>query len=354
MSNIKKGRNEILHDIHGEIIKQKEYNINENIYIISFGESKDDIFIHLYNFLCENYYTTDKFKWRYPEDLFKYFLKDAIVILFTNKNKTEICGMIIGKPIDIMHRGNFDFPIISKSIDVNFLCVKKELRGLGICRFLKNVLIKTTIEHDNFISSALFTIGSDKTYNMYSEKRYYSKFLINDVSDIANRHNILQRQLDMYKLNINVYLSVELPDNILTNVKNNIYEDNVKRYDIFQIYDKVNLKDIMKNKEFIKIFITRNNTLEDIVGLVILYHLDFEENQQLFKNVFIYNYFIKNLLSEEFLWMCTEEICRNMGINVIMSTANINNTYLDTGVRLRYYDYNLELKQTFKNGLVTI
>ena len=38
---------------------------------------------------------------------------------------------------------------------------------------------------------------------MYSEKRYYSKFLINDVSDIENRHNILQKQLDMYKLNIN-------------------------------------------------------------------------------------------------------------------------------------------------------
>lgn len=352
-----KSRNEILHDIYtelsiyAELSIQTKFNINDNIYVVPFRESKDHIFMPLYNFLCENYYTNQQFRWRYPPLLFKYFLENSVVVIYYTTDKTGdkiICGMVIGKPIDIMYRSKFNFPMVTKSLDVNFLCVKRDLRKTGICKFLKYVLIKTTIENDDSINSALFTIGSDKGYNMYSQKRYYSKLIKNNQYNNLN----LNSQLISLGLKINVFTSIELPDDILTNIKNYIYDDNIKKYDIFQIFDKEEITKIMLNSEFLKIFIMRE---QEIVGLVILYHLDFEENEKLFTNVFVYNYFIKgDLITLDFLCNCMEEVCKNMNIDVITSTTELDNTYLDTKINLKYYDFNLGLKNTCKNGLVTI
>lgn len=341
-----------MHDIYAELSIQTNFKTNDNIYVIPFRESKDHIFIPLYNFLCDNYYTNEQFRWRYPPLLFRYFLENSVVVIYykTDKNGDKvICGMIIGKPIDIMYRSKFNFPMITKSLDVNFLCVKRDLRKTGICKFLKDVLIKTTIENDDSINSALFTIGSDKSYHMYSQKKYYSKLITKNAHDNFNFN--LNSQLINLGLKINVFTTIELPQDILTSIKNYIYDDNITKYDIFQIFDKEELRQILTNEEFIKIFIMRNT---EILGLVILYHLDFEENGKLFTNVFVYNYFTRGELSLDLLWNCMEEVCKNMNVDVITSTTQLDDTYIDTRINLKYYDFNLGLKNTCKNGLVTI
>lgn len=359
-SSITKSKYELLHDVYNEIRKETRFNIENNCYIISFREPKRDVLELLYDFFCKNYYIKEFFKWKYSIELFEYFIRDSLVIIFylpeQNTNTKIITGCIVGKPLYIMHDTNYEFQMISKCIDVNFLCVEHRLRGLGICRYLKNVLIKTTLEQDSNIQGALFTIGNNKEYNMYSQKQYYFKILNEelDIDFIPETTEINNQTIVNKDIQVKFYKTVKIDEKLLKYIIDKLNDKNRQSYSIFQMLNVVDLEDILDNPAFYKLFIMKD---DKIIGFVILYNLDLEYNGVLIKNAFVYNYYFDECKSNNntVLWKSIYKICKENEIHMITSTSKIYD-FSSSSISLKYYDINLYLKEidAEKNGLVTI
>ncbi len=355
MNPLIKSKYELLHDSYNEIYKEQRFSIQNNCYIIDFRESKNDIINSLYNFFCKNYYTNEIFKWRYSIELFEYFIRDSIVIIFYLPDEIGtkiISGCIVGKPIYIMHDSKYEFQMISKCVDVNFLCVERDLRSIGICRYLKNVLIKTTLENDSNIQGALFTIGNNKKYNMYSHKKYYFKILKEHLDiDFVNKTSVNETtEICNSGICIKLFKTLKINEELLKYICDKLYDKNRLNYSIFQTMNLVDLQNILDNPAFLKLVVIKNDI---IIGFVILYNLDLEYKNKLIKNVFVYNYYFDNC--ELDIWKHIYKICRENNIDMITSTLKFDD-FSTSDIVLNYYDLNLGLKQIEcdKNGLVTI
>lgn len=362
MYSLIKNRNEMLHDVYNKLFKETRFNIIDNIDVISFRHSKHMIINKIYDFINDNYYLNEKFKWRYSIDLFKYFIEDAIIIILylPNKQNSEIAGVIIGKPINIMHNTNLDFPIITKTIDVNFLCVKREFRGVGVCKFVIDVLIKSVLEEDCGINSGLFTIGASKEYKMYSEKQYYfriynKKKVVDSCFTSDQIINYIDKQIDLIEIpgiSIKAYNSINLDSNLLRQINDCLYDNNRYNFDIFPVLNLVELQKIMSCTSFLKIFILKDNK---ILGFVLLYKLDLLYNNVMLNNMFIYNYFILGI-DEKYIWNCLDKMCIENNIDMMTSCFKHDDNFYESSLKLKYYGMNLGLDyiNSERNGLVTI
>lgn len=353
----RRNKNEILHDIYQELAKEKRFDVS-NIKVILPTHDKKNILSILYNFIYENYYLYDHFKWRYSFELFEYFVKNAMIIMFylpDTKNNMVLCGIVIGKPIYVIHETNYDFLITSKCMDVNFLCVKRGIRGNNICNFMLNNLMKSTIEHDYSINGALFTIGSNKKYNKYSEKSYYFKILNKDkvinsgFMEYLESKDITITNVQNKNLQVLVYKKLDLNEEL----KKMIHDEFEKMDKIkYKIYEQNSLDDILSNQAFTKIFLLMDGK---IVGFVILYNLNLQFKGIDIKNVFIYKYFTCGIDEKE-LFLCIDNVCVDEGVDMITSNFQYDKHYIKSILKLNYYEINLCLKniESNKNGLITI
>lgn len=355
----------MLHDIYNKIFKEDRFTITDNIIVLGSRTSKDTYLHKIYNFLNENYYYNSNFKWRYSLDLLKYFIDDSIVVIFYLPNKIDgnISGIIVGKPIYVMHDDtHLEFPVVTKSIDINFLCVKKCYRGLRICNFIKNILMKSVLEDEHEINSALFTIGSQMGYKMYSEKDYYFRFY-NDTN--VNNCNFISEQMSSIcidskpcELNENLgisirsYFNINVDNNLLKYINDCLYDNNRRRFSIFQTFNLIELQKIMSCSSFLKVFLLCDNR---IIGFILLYKLDLHYNNVTLNNMFVYNYFT-NGIEEKYLWKCLDRLCFANNIDMITSCFKHSEYFYKSRLRLKFYEMNLGLKHINgdNNGLVTI
>lgn len=312
-----------------------------------------------YNFISENYISSDSSRLLYSKELIQYFLRDSILVFFTPNGKPDShVGLIVGKK-KMIYIENKPYAMI----DVNFLCLVKKLRKLNLAPYLIAVLTKLSVEKLN-ISLAYYTISARINSPCFGKKQMYHrpvniahlvksgffKVSIPNFEHIYN--NFPNTKLATYLYN------VEAPtDDLIENIENHIITYNKKMYSIYEI---PSVKEILTNKAFHSFAFYDNNKLTDFVTL---FRLDSQMKQEAtYKNGYI---FIAAIQSNdiELIINSVAKICYEYNIVDTLTLSDIFPKEIynkikftpGTGI-LNYYIFNMDMVtiENIKNGLVTI
>lgn len=348
-------------------------------------------------FINNNYIGNDSnFTLNYSLPLFNYYItKDTVCILFYPHNKKpqdintqNMVGFICGRPETIYIKDVNTFKEYN-TIDVNYLCLIKQLRNLHVSSYIINILTKQCIlKFNKKINCALYTIGgkSIKTPS-FSNKTFYhiplnienltNSKLINldkDISILKNMFGKFNIDKEFLKGCEFIPLTKEYltqNPNILNNTVNKLYDklNNINKinYDIFDYKSKVDIKNILLNSSFYN-FIIINSETNDIKDYICLYNLDTKNinNDIVSRNGYFYMFM--SLGDDNYKFNLIEYISKYCYLNNlfdmltlmdIMEKGYLTDKHykiLNSSTKLYYYMYNLRLKeiQPFKNGLITI
>lgn len=354
----------------------------------------------LLTFINNNYMRKDaQFTLIYSQDLLNYFISNnTLCIVFypkgTKSNLTtfnsisdKIIGIIIGKPqiLNIRHIiNNENYTQLYNSIDVDFLCIKQQLRNLHVSSYMINVLTNKCItEYDKKICCATYTTNQLLNVKPFCTSTYYnrplqidnllkSELLIDNNLNTKQIYNTFEYNDDFLSNRTLTYFNI-LPKNIEScELPNQIYDllqqYNKSQYDIYAYKSKNDILHLLKNPAFHK-FIIKDNT-NTITDFICLYNLETKNLKSNYtcQNGYIYTLFLNktdNLYKSNMIELVSE-YCYNNKIfdmitmlNIFDDTNNItnfNSKLIKSCPNLHYYIYNIQIPNilAFRNGLITI
>lgn len=352
---------------------------------------------HLLDFINNNYNQSDSnFTLSYSLSLFNYYITpDTLCILFYPHNKKpknittqNMVGFICGRPTTIYIKDESSFKQY-KTIDVNYLCLIKQLRNLHLSSYIINILTKECIlKFNKTIYCASYTVGNQSLKSpSFSNKTFYhipinienltNSKLINlnkDITSLKKMFETFYIDKDFLKGYQFIYLTKDYLSqnpNYLTNIVNEIHDKliqvNKLNYNIFDYKSKTDIKNILLNDSFYN-FIIINPKTSEIKDYICLYNLITKNttNNVLSRNG--YFYILMTLENDDYKFNIIEYISKysyeNNLFDMITVMDIMKNGYLkdkhfkilNTSTKLYYYIYNIRLQeiQPFKNGLITI
>ncbi len=401
-----------LFDITKSEIENNKIQLDYDIII----NPNDNIKQHLLNFINNNYmHKNAQFTLIYTKDLLNYFISSntLCVVFYPKGTKSNLntlnciidkmIGIIIGKPqiLNIRHIiENENYTKLYNSIDVDFLCIKQQLRNLHVSSYMINVLTNKCItEYDKKICCATYTTNRMLHVKPFCTSTYYNRPLQIDnllkcellIDDNLNTkqiykqiYNTFQYSSDFLSNKTLTYFNI-LP-NILPNnvgngdkidpqeISNEIYnllqKYNKSEYDIYAYKSKNDILYLLKNPAFHK-FIIKDNT-NTITDFICLYNLETKNLKSNYtcQNGYIYTLFFSktdNLYKSNILELISEYCYQHkifdmiIMLNIFDHTTDTNTDYLKhklikTYPNLYYYIYNIEIPtiSPFRNGLITI
>ena len=350
----------------------------------------------LLQFINNNYKANDSsFTLNYSLSLFNYYItSNTLCILFyPHKKKPEtittqnMIGFICGRPQIIYVKDECSFKQ-HQTIDVNYLCLIKQLRNFHVSSYIINILTKQCIlKFNKQINCALYTIGGNpiKTPH-FSNKTFHHRpinieNMINSKLLDLNQHTTVLKQMfeifDFDKDFLKNYKFLHLTKNylnknqdILTDIIDSIHDKllniNQVNYDIFDYKSKADITNILLNDSFHN-FVIINPETNEIKDYICLYNLVTKNTNN---NIFSRNgyfYIFMTLENDQYKFNLIEYLSKYCFENDLFDLITVmdimQNGYqknhfkiINTSTQLYYYMYNLKLSyiQPFKNGLITI
>jgi len=300
------------------------------------------------NFINKTYdYDDSNFKLHYSEDLIKYFLKEnGVLCCFYPKGTTTLIGLICGSSKDLVVRKQ-----VFKSVEVNFLCLVKQLRNLHVSSYMINVLTKTCIELFN-VQCAFYTIGKQVDPKYFCSKSYYhipiNVHKLNMIDFIKTHY-----YPEFKQANLKLELIENINDKQIHSLYTKLDEFYENKFDIYHKLSYSDFKSTFNNKAFVHFKDSSNK------NYICLYCLDTvnKDKQCTASNGYLYLYFTDNLftLLESVAYTCQNNDIFDM-ITLLHDPYLKNKLLLKGTSTLYYYAYNLQLPgiETKRNGLVTI
>jgi len=358
---------------------------------------------HFLDFINKNYISVNSnLTLIYCQNLLNYFIsKDSLCIpfyakgskeKFTDKNKLydKMIGLIIGKRQTLHIKNIIDNKVCFKShnsIDVDFLCIKPQLRNLHVSSYMINVITNKCItEYNKQVCCATYTTNTQLKVNSFCKKTYYNRPLHIDnllkseiifgKEHLKNYYNTFNYPIyflnDIHLEYFNTLQSNLGERNLFTKNKvdpiyNYLKKYNESNYDIYEYKSKDDIYELLKNTAFHK-FVIRDNK-NNIKDFICLYYLETKnlKTNSICKTGYIYSVFFSNndMLYKSYILELISEYCYNNNIfdmiiimdNLILSDDNLDKFKLiKTYPYLYYYIYNIEIQNIlpFRNGLVTI
>lgn len=344
----------------------------------------------------------------YSKELFDSFIKpDNLCIVFYatgNRNPDKInfekmIGVIIAKRHELFIRDYSD-KITSENqmgfkkyncIDVDFLCLVKQLRNMHVSSYMINVVTKECmIQYDKDVACAVYTVNKSLKSDSFCKKSYFHRPI--------NIENMLKSEMlsitddetytyeDSLKLLKRVYNSFSYPKDFFRNITlksfnvldqyDNLFVDKLydklvdyssTHYDIFECKSKDEFIEILNNPIFLKfITVDENNNVLDFICLFQLDTYNTKLNTKS-RNGNVYCMFLETYSNTRlsYLLEAITEHCYKNDIYDVITVMNIfdanPNSYnafklLKASADLYYYLYNIEVTQIspHKNGLITI
>lgn len=394
-----------LFDITKSEIEKNKIQLDYDVII----NPDDNIKQHLLNFINNNYmHKNTEFTLIYTKDLLNYFISNnTLCIVFYPKGtksnlntlnciSDKIIGIIIGKPqiLNIRHIiKDENYTKLYNSIDVDFLCIKQQLRNLHVSSYMINVLTNKCItEYDKKICCATYTTNRLLNVKPFCTSTYYNRplqidnllkceLLIDDNLNTKKIYNTFEYSSD-FLLNKNLIYFNTLQNNFYDGINtidshqisNEIYDllqkYNKSQYDIYAYKSKNDISYLLKNPAFHK-FIIKDNT-NTITDFICLYNLETKNLKSNYtcQNGYIYTLFLSktdNLYKSNILELISEYCYQHkifdmiIMLNIFDHTKDTNTDYLKhklikTYPNLYYYIYNIEIPtiSPFRNGLITI
>lgn len=357
----------------------------------------DTIKHYLLNFINDNYMCKNsELTLIYNIDLLNYFLSNnsLCIIFYTKgtKNKfqkkdlyNKIIGIIIGKPqiLNIRNIRNIlnkeDLFQLYNSIDVDFLCIKQQLRNLHISSYMINVLTHhCIIEYQKKICCAIYTTNLKLKVDPFCKSIYYNRplqidkllkceILFND--NIKPKYNIFNYPTNFLENKSFEYFNQSKTHEYYEQIYNLLQKYNKTNYDIYAYKSKNDIIHLLKNQAFHKFII--KDTENFITDFICLYKLETKNLKSNYtcQNGYIYSIFLQqndNTYKSNILELISEYCYKHNIFDMIVmlnifntdtdNIYNFNSNLIETYPNLYYYIYNIEMPNIlpFRNGLITI
>lgn len=365
-------------------------------------------------FINENYGDTkSSLVLSYSKELFDSFIKpDNLCIVFYatgNRNSDKInfekmIGLIIAKRHELFIRDYSD-KITSKTqnnfkkyncIDVDFLCLVKQLRNMHVSSYMINVVTKECmIQYNKNVACAVYTVNKSLKSDSFCKKSYFHRpinienMLRSEMLSITDDETytyedslqLLKRVYNSFSYpkdffcnitlkSFNVLDEYELPkhdDLFVDKLYDKLVEYSYTHYDIFECKSKDEFIEILNNPIFLKfITVDENNNVLDFLCLFQLDTYNTKLNTKS-RNGNVYFMFLETYSNTRlsYLLEAITEHCYKNDIYDVITVMNIFNAkpnsynafkLLKASADLYYYLYNIEVTQIppHKNGLITI
>lgn len=354
---------------------------------------------HFLDFINKNYISVNSnLTLLYCKDLLNYFISnDSLCIPFYTKGSKEkyidknelydkMIGLIIGKRQNLYIKNIIDNKVFFKSynsIDVDFLCIKPQLRNLHVSSYMINVITNKCItEYNKEVYCATYTTNIQLKVNSFCQKSYYNRPLQIDnllKSEIIFEKKDLKKYYNSFcypiyfrnDTNLEYFTKLTEKNSFIKNDIDKIYSNlkkyNESNYDIFEYKSKHDIYELLNNTAFHK-FIIRDNS-GNIKDFICFYHLKTKnlKTNSVSKNGYMYTMFLSNndIQYKSCILELVSEYCYNNNIFdmlLMMDTFIVSDDNLDkfklikSYPHLYYYIYNIEIPNilSFRNGLVTI
>jgi hypothetical protein len=355
----------------------------------------DDCKNNLLKFINNNY-GDDKSNivLQYSKSLLDYFINhDSLCIVFYSKGKRnydKMIGLIIAKKHNLLIRDTTQCFKDYNCIDIDFLCLIKQLRNLHISSYMINVVTKECmLQYDKQVPCAVYTVNKRLKVDNFCKKTYYHRplqienLLLTEMLDVdgaddinfEQTSNLLKKLYNTFSYtknffknyNLEYYTNIDDSDNIIDKIHDNLLAHNQKNHDIYEYKSKTDIVKMLSNPIFHK-FIIKNKTGE-ILDFICLYNLDTYNTKTKItsRNGHFYSMFLHDNSTTymSYILEIVSEYCYKNNIFDLLTIMNILNVkpeeykfykLLRGSASLYYYVYNIELPQiqSHKNGLVTI
>ena len=352
----------------------------------------DDCKNNLLKFINDNYGDDNSnLVLQYSKNLLDYFINpDSLCIVFYSKERkyNKMIGLIVAKKHNLVIRDDvLEFKTYN-CIDIDFLCLIKQLRNLHVSSYMINVVTKECmLQYDKQVPCAVYTVNKRLKVDNFCKKTYYHRplqienLLLTDMLDVNDNDNLnfeqttklLKKLYNTFSYNKDFFKNYNLEYYTTSNnLDHNLIHDNLLNYnkvnhDIYEYKSRSDIEKMLSNPVFHK-FIIKNKT-GDIVDFVCLYNLDTYniKTKTSSRNGHFYSMFLHD--NSSIYMSCVLEIiseyCYKNNFFDLLTIMNVLNVkpeeykfykLLRGSASLYYYVYNIEIPfiQSHKNGLVTI
>lgn len=326
-------------------------------------------------FINENYeYDNVPYKLQYTEELFAYFCGSEYVALGFY-HKTTMVGFMVGSVKNMVAR---NMPNEFQTVEVNFLCLVKQLRNLHVSSFMVNVMSKECLTRFEKVNSSFYTVGKKLNTSNFSNKQYYhrpvdiSKML--EAGLLASWYDVPVYRRVWADFNYNYTLKLR---KTLYRIRNEyegqdelvekLYEYYMQNYDIFDVKSKYDISEMLKSECF-QCFLTKDKwgNVCDFVSFYTLDTLSVKSKTVCTGAYFYCGFFesddlrskfdILELIGEYFSEHDQVHMMIIMDLFGLAPTEYMSRKYIMGSADINYYFYNLRTNVVLsqKNGLVTI
>jgi len=352
----------------------------------------DDCKNNLLKFINDNYGDDNSnLVLQYSKNLLDYFINpDSLCIVFYSKERkyNKMIGLIVAKKHNLVIRDDvLEFKTYN-CIDIDFLCLIKQLRNLHVSSYMINVVTKECmLQYDKQVPCAVYTVNKRLKVDNFCKKTYYHRplqienLLLTDMLDVNDNDNLnfeqttklLKKLYNTFSYNKDFFKNYNLEYYTTSNnLDHNLIHDNLLNYnkvnhDIYEYKSRSDIEKMLSNPVFHK-FIIKNKT-GDIVDFVCLYNLDTYniKTKTSSRNGHFYSMFLHDNSSTymSYVLEIISEYCYKNNVFDLLTIMNVLNVkpeeykfykLLRGSASLYYYVYNIEIPfiQSHKNGLVTI
>lgn len=302
------------------------------------------------SFINKYYVRSEKYSLEYSLELLKFWIgdiKDCLIIKFYPKDYDDIIGIIIGKKIEIYNK------LYNKkfyTLEVNFLCIKPNLRNMGLSSLMINILTKECLQYFNNINGGLYSISKKINAPEFC-KISYSYFLLSQNLEKKNKNNNIELEYFNHKID-NAFTNSDNFKKFIKILYTQTQEYNNKYYDIYKLQNYTDFYNMFINPDFHH-FIIKNKTTNEITDYICFFEIKSKNllDNQTIKNAYYYCGFHKQnslqyieKLYKNILYKINE--VRNIDVLIIPNSQKIctsNKFYIfKNDGDLYFYMYNMK------------
>lgn len=254
----------LLEKINNEL---KEPHVDFDYEIFEKDDLNDTFIQRMKKFYDEQYCHDSTMCLTFKEDIYKFFLLDALVVIFYLPNTKEVIGYIVGKKSKLTIDSK-----ITDTLEVSFFCIHKKFRNKHYTPYFINIILREFITRYN-ISIATYAL-SDNIRSPYYTLKYNVHRPINikhlqKCEFISSDFNVDKYTVFEKNSNVDlVYLNnTEIPDNLLNILHKKLKTFQSTNFTIFKLLSKKDLQEIFKNKQFHNFVIfNKDKTIKDFIS----------------------------------------------------------------------------------------
>jgi len=318
------------------------------------------------HFFDKNYSHQQDTQLLYNLDIYNFFTKNAIIIVFYLQNTNKEIGYIVGKKIHLSINNN-----IVPTMEVSFFCIDYEFRNKHYTPYFINSILREFIIRYN-ISISTYGISG----NFINSPSYAFKQILHRPINIPK---LLECQflpdffkdpnLDVFDINSDmtlIYIDKNPPDNLINVITNKINSFNLKYFSFFKKFSKEDVKYLLTNNSFHNFLILdKNKSIKNFISFyeVSIYITDVNNS---YKNASIYTMFFDeyNLTNIKSSTELISEYCSKHNLIDVLSFFDIfpvKDYYTDLKClhgqgNINYYmfNYTMPIIKNAQNAYVTI